>query len=188
MSQLTESAPPLSRRLALADIPPDGLEIEIVATPSERAALAALNALPDVASFEAKLRAQRWRGDGLEVEGEIRARLRQICVMTLDPFETECVAPVAVRFAPLREETSRSRQRKPGSGGETHDLASDEAPDPLIGDAVDLGAIATEFFTLALDPYPKKPGAKFTPPAAEAVPAPSPFAALRGFKTGPRSN
>ena len=38
----------------------------------------------------------------------------------------------------------------------------DEA-EPLIGGSVDLGALATEFLILGLDPYPRKPGAVFQP-------------------------
>ena len=30
-------------------------------------------------------------------------------------------------------------------------------PEPLIGGIVDLGALATEFLILGLDPYPRKP-------------------------------
>ena len=37
-------------------------------------------------------------------------------------------------------------------------------PEPLIGGVVDLGALATEFLILGLDPYPRKPGAVFEPP------------------------
>ena len=35
------------------------------------------------------------------------------------------------------------------------------APERLIGDVVDLGALATEFLILGLDPYPRKAGATF---------------------------
>jgi len=33
-----------------------------------------------------------------------------------------------------------------------------------VGGVVDLGALATEFLILGLDPYPRKPGAVFEPP------------------------
>jgi hypothetical protein len=50
-------------------------------------------------------------------------------------------------------------------------------PEPLVGGVVDLGAIATEFLVLGLDPYPRKPGAIFEPPQ-EREPDENPFAAL----------
>ena len=50
-------------------------------------------------------------------------------------------------------------------------------PEPLIGGVVDLGALATEFLILGLDPYPRKPGAVFEPPQ-DREPQGGPFAAL----------
>ena len=51
---------------------------------------------------------------------------------------------------------------------------------------VDLGAVATEFLLLGIDPYPRKPGAVFdAPPAGD--PASHPFAALAALKKGDNS-
>ena len=50
-------------------------------------------------------------------------------------------------------------------------------PEPLIDGIVDLGALATEFLILGLEPYPRKPDAVFEPPQ-DAAPEPGPFAAL----------
>jgi hypothetical protein len=51
----------------------------------------------------------------------------------------------------------------------------------LVGGVVDLGAVATEFLTLGIDPYPRKPGAEFAaPPAADNTP--KPFAGLAALK------
>jgi len=54
---------------------------------------------------------------------------------------------------------------------------------PLVGNAVDLGAIATEFLILGLDPYPRKPDVVFETPPAGDEPAHL-FAALAGLKKG----
>jgi hypothetical protein len=50
-------------------------------------------------------------------------------------------------------------------------------PEPLEGGIVDLGALATEFLILGLDPYPRKPGAVFVPPQGADLDQ-GPFAAL----------
>jgi hypothetical protein len=52
----------------------------------------------------------------------------------------------------------------------------------MIGGRIDLGALATEFLMLAIDPYPRKPGATFEAPAAD--PGGHPFAALAALKKG----
>ena len=54
-------------------------------------------------------------------------------------------------------------------------------PRALVGGTVDLGAIATEYFLLGIDPYPRKPGAVFEPPSAGDA-ATKPFAALAALK------
>ena len=50
-------------------------------------------------------------------------------------------------------------------------------PEPLVGGVVDLGALATEFLILGLDPYPRKPGAVFEAPQ-DVNRDQGPFAAL----------
>ncbi len=180
----SQPAPPLSRPLTLAEVPPEGLELRIVASEAERAALAAANALPGVAALEAQLRARRWRGDGLALEGELRARITQTCVVTLDDFETDIVEPIELRFAPPAE-SPRLRAHRGEPEPAEHDALGEDPPDPLIGDAVDVGAVVSEFFTLALDPYPRKPGAEFVEPSpAAASEATSPFAQLKVIAGG----
>ena len=56
--------------------------------------------------------------------------------------------------------------------------SSPDEPEPLIGNSVDLGALATEFLILGIDPYPRKSEATFEPPSARDDPATHPFAAL----------
>lgn len=180
---LRPALPIFSRPLAVSDALPEGLTIEIVAHESERAALAELNAIPAVLSLNATLRARRWRGEGLEIDGEMRARVRQTCVATLEEFETDIVEPLHLRFAPPRD-AKRSRRRPAAEeivdAGHVLDPLGEDPPDPLIGETVDLGAIVSEFLTLALDPYPRMPGAKFAEPApASGADVLSPFAALK---------
>jgi hypothetical protein len=180
---------PLSRRVAITDVPPEGLDMDIVASESERAALAALNSLPAIHSLTAALTVRRWRRDGLEATGELRARLRQTCVVTLEEFDTEIVEPIDVRFAPPAEEP-RPRSRRHGPEPEPepheHDPLAEDPPDPLIGGAADLGAVVAEFLTLALDPYPRKPGAAFVEPAPESRANVSPFELLRRQRGEPQ--
>lgn len=179
MNAISDSQPPLSRRLALADVPPEGLDIDVSATPAECAALASHNAIPAVHALRAGLSAQRWRGDGLKIDGELRASVRQICVATLEEFDSELVEPIHMRFAPPPDEAPRSRRRHEEPAEITLD---EDPPDPLIGGAVDLGAVISEFLTLALDPYPRKPGAHFVEPSGEGAQIISPFAALGRLK------
>jgi hypothetical protein len=66
------------------------------------------------------------------------------------------------------------------AGGEV-EVPVEDAPEPLVGGQIDLGAIATEFLILAIDPYPRKPDAVFQPPPGGDDSA-HPFAALAALK------
>ena len=179
MTAISDSRPPLSRPLVISDVPPEGVTVDVEAAPAECAALASHNAIPAVHALHAELRARRWRGDGLELDGELRASVRQTCVATLEEFDSELVEPIHMRFAPPIEEGPRSRRRHDESAELT---LEDDPPDPLIGGGVDLGAIVSEFLTLALDPYPRKPGAHFVDPSEDRPQIISPFAALGRLK------
>jgi hypothetical protein len=183
MSEEThDRAAALSRSLAVAEVPPEGLEIEIVASKAECAALAELNGISAILALSAHLRARRWRGEGLEITGELRARTRQSCVVTLEEFDSDIVEPVEMRFAAPKESPKRrSRRAEPEPEPIEHDISGDDPPEPIVGGAVDLGAVVSEFLTLALDPYPRKPGVEFVEPAppSEKEDVVSPFARLR---------
>lgn len=186
-----------SRPLAAADVPPEGLDVEISATQAELAALAEANGLPAVMRLDARLLVTRAGRDGLDVRGELTADARQTCVVTLDDFDIHLAEPIHLRFAPGRD-AAGARAAGAGRGQAVRPDAAcghhvggedDDPPDPLVGGAIDLGAIASEFFTLGLDPYPRKPGARFDEPA-RAGPGreTSPFARLRAALKTPSAN
>lgn len=186
---------PLSRPLAVAQTPAEGLDMTISANARERAALAAAIGVPALDRLEARLKIARLGPDGLTVRGEVTAELRQICVVTLEEFEARVVEPIEARFAPPKQPATPSAKdarraradRRTDAPEQPIDALDDDPPDPLIGGVVDLGALVCEFLALGLDPYPRKPGARFAEPApVEADAEVSPFAKLRSApKTAP---
>lgn len=172
---MTTQKPSFSRPVHLREIPATGRHFILDTDEAERRAVAAQLGLPDVAALTAKLHVTPFRKDGLAVEGTIHARLTQICVVTAEPFESEVEAPVAIRFSPDGQDPNAEFDL-----AELNDPEAEDPPDLLVGDTIDLGAIVSEFLALALDPYPRKPGAAFE---GDADPAGlSPFAALDALK------
>lgn len=167
---------PLSRPIAVADLPADGLEIEIVADERERAALATLNESPAIDRVVARLRATPAAGGVVVVTGRVLADVTRTCVVTLEPFVEAVDEPIDVRFAPAAD----LPEPEPG---EEIELGRNEPPDPYDGTVLDLGEVVSEFLTLGLDPHPRKPGAVFEQPSLGSE-APSPFAALAQLKPG----
>jgi len=181
---MTGPSPILTWRVAWAQIPTDGLDVTLSATPAERAALAAAYDLVEVKAltFSATL-----TGDAkgrVSVDGRLAADLVQSCGVTLVPVDQRIDEPVLVRFVGA---DSPERPKPPKPGAEVVIKADEPDPPEILGGPwVDLGAVAEEHFVLAIDPYPRAPGAEL--PAEAAAPPTerdSPFAPLVGIATRP---
>ena len=100
-------------------------------------------------------------GGRFHVDGRVRARIGQTCVVTLDPIENEIDEPIDLIFAPpeqipeladLVDEAAES------------DVEIPDPPEPIENGVIDLGRLATDALFLGVDPYPRKPDAVFEPP------------------------
>lgn len=154
-----------SREIAVDLVPDAGLDVSISADEAERERLAAYNGLVAIESLTADFHISKASRGRFPVTGVLRAHVMQTCVVSLEPFETEIETEIEVEFAlpadaavPGPPHTdSRSE-----SGPSGHHLEIDlDAPDPIEDERIDLGALASEFLVLSLDPYPRKPGARF---------------------------
>jgi uncharacterized metal-binding protein YceD (DUF177 family) len=154
--------------VAVDDIPDTGLHLEIEAPAGAREGVARLANLRDVPQLAATFDLTR-RGAGAHVSGRVRARVGQTCVVCLEPIENQVDEAIEVTFSP-------SAAGVPDAAG-----PDQEPPEPLVGGSLDLGALATEFLLLAIDPYPRKPGVTFAPPKADEGGG-RPFAALETLK------
>ena len=151
----------------LAEVPKAGLHVELEAPADVRIAIADLAGLRDVSDFRASFDVTP-RSTGLRVLGHVHGQVGQACVVTLEPVDGSVDEDVDLLFLPGVPE--------PQAEGEP-----DNAPEPLVDGRIDLGAIAIEFLVLGIDPYPRKPGVAFDPPAVETNDV-HPFAALAALK------
>ncbi len=144
-----QEAAGFSRLLAVETVPESGLDIEIRASEAELAALAAQCGLVSLKSFKASFHVTKQGRGRYSAAGALSALVTQLCVVTLEPFETEVAAAICVDFAPS------------GALPPAASTAGADPPDPIINGQIDLGALAAEFLVLNLDLYPRKPGAVF---------------------------
>jgi uncharacterized metal-binding protein YceD (DUF177 family) len=164
---------PWSVLVDVEDIPDVGLHVEIDAPEAVRAALRALTNLRELPRLSAVFDLAR-QGAGVRVAGRVSARVGQTCVVTLEPVESDLEESVDLVFAPALAESAKAGTVELGTQDE-------DSPEPLVGGKLDLGAIATEFLLLGIDPYPRKAGAEFAPVKADDGGA-RPFAALEALK------
>jgi uncharacterized metal-binding protein YceD (DUF177 family) len=175
----TQSDRPNSERtwsvpVALAEMPESGRHVELVADEHRRAAIARLAGVTALPRLAASFDLARHGRNGLHVTGQVSATVGQICVVTLEPMESEIEEPIDLVFTP--EAASPA-----GDAGGEVEIPMEDGPEPLVDGTVDLGAIATEFLILAIDPYPRKPDAIFKAPPAGDDTA-HPFAALAALQ------
>jgi hypothetical protein len=165
--------------VSIHDIPETGRRFDLEADETIRTAIAAAIGLRALPRLQATFDVTRRGADGLRVTGRVSATAGQTCVVTLEPIENEIEEAIAVDFVPPAAAAIG------GAAGEGRqvEVTSEETPELLHGDAVDLGALATEFLILGIDPYPRKPGAVFQAPPAEAA-GDHPFAALASLRRG----
>jgi uncharacterized metal-binding protein YceD (DUF177 family) len=166
---------PWSVPVAVAEIPDTGRHVDLSADEGARAAIAKLAGLPALPRLEAAFDLSKHSHNGVRVVGRVTATVEQNCVLTLEPLENEVEEDIDLVFVPPR---ATAIDTKPSDD----DIIDDEMLDVLQDGFVDLGAIATEFLLLGIDPYPRKPGSVFTAPRAKESPASHPFAALAALK------
>lgn len=167
-----EPESPLSFAVDVRRLPARGFPVPIDADAEARAALADAHGLQSVDEFRADLLVERWGRDGVKVTGALHARIVQSCVVTLEPVPAELKSAVEAVFVP-----EGSRLAVPTHGEILVDPEGPDAPETFSGDSIDVGALAEEFFELAIDPYPRAPGAALAD-TGEGEKTSNPFAAL----------
>ena len=143
----------------------------VTADEAERAALAALYNLPAIALLRGEFLLRHARGGIISATLRMQAKITQTCVVTLEPFEARIDEASELTFVPAAT--------LPESEEAELDPETLEGPDeiPYADDHLDLGAALAEQLALALDPYPRKPGAEL--PAEFTKTPENPFAVLK---------
>jgi uncharacterized metal-binding protein YceD (DUF177 family) len=176
---MTDKSDPWRVPVLVAQIPDTGLHRDIEAGPATREAMAEVAGLREILSANASLDVTPKSGGRFHVTGQVRARVGQTCVVTLDPIENDIDEEVDLIFAPpeqipdladLVDEAVES------------DVEIPDPPEPIENGVIDLGRLATDALFLAINPYPRKSDAVFEPPVIATDPADHPFAALKALQ------
>lgn len=168
-----EPTPEFSRPFMVDRLGKRPADEALVATPEERARLAKRFGLIGLDSLTAAVRLSRRTGDIIHVEGRLQADVVQECVVTLAPFPSHVEDGFELDF-----------------GSDTPDLRPEieldmefEPPEPIENGIIDLGELVAQHLSLALDPYPRAPGAELDVQQTEIEETQrSPFAVLAALK------
>lgn len=157
---MTPPRSPVSFSVTVARLPQKGLPVVFEADARQRGLLAEQHGLLEVRAFRVDALVSKWKRNGVHVEGKVEADIGQQCVVTLEPLDARISEAFSQIYLP---DDSKLGRLGFGEGGEVHlDAEGPDSPETFSGDFIDVGALAEEFFGLAIDPYPRKPGASLT--------------------------
>lgn len=133
------------------------------AGPAERSALAARFGILGIGRLEGELALRRVRaGRAVRVEGRLRADVTQACVVTLVPVPQSVDTEFAVVFVPA-EDLKPIPVDEEGAVDIEAFAADEDLEEALPDGPLDLGELLAQELAVALDPYPRAPGASFQP-------------------------
>lgn len=167
--------PEFSRTVDAETISETPRKIAIEADADERRRLAGRFRLRAIDRLTADITLVR-RAGIIHAEGLLDASVIQACVVTDESLPAELRVPFAVRYVP---------DAYAGAPDEELELSEDDCDTlPLEGHQIDLGELAAETLALALDPFPRSPGADEALRASQAgnEEEAGPFAGLKALK------
>lgn len=150
-----------------------GIERRLEPDEATRARIAKALDLADLSQLQADLSLLP-AGAGWRLKGVIQADVVQTCGITLEPLPAHIETRFAVDLVEGEQDEDLILEGDP---------EGPDGPDVIQDGGVDMAAYVVEHLSLALDPWPRKPGAEFVAPDGPAEP--SPFAVLKDLK--PRS-
>jgi uncharacterized metal-binding protein YceD (DUF177 family) len=149
---MTAAIPPeFSRPISTLRLGSEPARYEVAATAAERAALADRFGIPAIHVLEAEIGLQRRPEGDIAFAATMRAAVTQICVVTLEPFDVSVEEPFTLVFRPGIDEDEADRLAL--------EEPDEETVEPLVNDQIDIGEVVAQELALALDPYPRGPGA-----------------------------
>lgn len=152
MTQGQEIMPVEFPRPVVADERRGRVRFAVEAGEAERAALARRFSLPGIGRLACSGTLSPGAGGRWRLRARLDAEVTRICVVSLEPFAARVEEEFEIRFAAPAD----------GDGEAELDIgAEDDEPLPPGGE-LDVGEIAAQQLSLALDPFPRAPGAAWT--------------------------
>ncbi len=175
---MTKSEPEFSRVVMLEELLGGPVRRSIEAGAEECRELARRLGLAAIDTLSAMVTVEACDGGRLiVVSGHFQSALTQTCVVTLEPLSLTISDSFTERLTvALKADEAPVVDIDP---------EAEDEPEPIEGDAVDVGELVAQQLALALDPYPRAEGASLEPHTmvAGAKTDDGPFAQLARLKS-----
>lgn len=149
---VADSRPEFSRVVEVERLGGEPIHMEIEADAEERAALARRFRLVAIGRLAARMTVRRVERRLIRVRGRLEADVTQTCVVTLEPVSEH----VDEGFVAIFGDLARDGEAALAAALETEE----DLPEPLPEGGIDVGETVAQHLALALDPYPRAPGAE----------------------------
>jgi hypothetical protein len=172
---------PLSHDYNLARLGNAGDEVRFAADAEQRAAIARWSSVVSVEKLETRVDLRKISPTRFGLTFHLLADVTQACVVTLEPV----VDHMAHSFSRELHFAGTVRHKLAESEPElVLDSDPEEGPEEIESLHYDLAVPVLEEFALSLEPYPRRPGVEFAPKTDPQDRPESPFAVLKGLKSG----
>lgn len=168
------------------------IQTQIKADAEERARIIKRLGLLSLDDLTANLKFSRERGHVVHITGQVKAKLAQECVISLEPvlseINTQFQAWYADQDSAVLFEKKRKQRELQNEEGEIPMLEEKDDPEPIIDGHIDVAELTVQHLSLSLDPYPHAEGVKYDLSDEEMDeqrrqdPEVNPFAALKDWK------
>lgn len=172
---------PLSHSYNLARLGNAGDQVHFAADAEQRAAIAKWSGVVSVEKLEARVEIRKISSTRFGLTFHLVADVTQSCVVSLESVASH----MERNFERELHFTGAVRNKAPESQPElVLDSDPEEGPEEITSLHYDLAVPVLEEYALSLEPYPRRPGAEFAPQTGPEEAPESPFAVLKGLKTG----
>ncbi|HUO90590.1 MAG TPA: YceD family protein [Rhizomicrobium sp.] len=169
---------PFSQHYDLGDLGRGGAQIEVAAHGEDLARIAQWAGVRAVEDFAAAVTLTRKSATQFALDADLVADIVQDCVVTLEPVRSRIEKPIHRELHVAERVRLKPHESVPLGAG----AGDDEVPEEIESLDYDLAAPLLEEFALAIDPYPRAPGAEFAASKEPEARAENPFAVLKRLK------
>jgi hypothetical protein len=188
--------PEWSYLISIDDIPQTGKSLTAMPSDAEKKDIADRLGVVCVENISASFDLSRESGHVVRVKGRFSADITQTCVVSLEPVVSHIEDEFEAWYADHSQVIPFARaQHEALSKKEVIDLPmleEEEDPEPIADGKIDLGELAVQYLSLAVNPYPHKDGINYEKAikkedaAGEKGSGPllsvNPFAALKNWR------
>jgi hypothetical protein len=179
---MPDHTPPFSVWFDLGGLSDGGAEVTFSPTAAEGEVISHWLGIEGLKDFRATVRLLRTGDNEYAYIASFIADVVQSCVVTLASVPSHLAGEFRRSFRVMPRPIGHRRKGTPPPGNLELSSLEDDEPELIEGTSIDLAGPVLEELNLALDPYPRAPGAAFEGPKEEKALADSPFAVLERLK------